>query len=30
MADGRLEVVEGELLRALCAALEVPLPPILG
>ena len=28
--DGRLTVSEGELLRAVCAALELPLPPILG
>jgi len=30
MADGHLTLAEGELLRAICAALEVPLPPILG
>lgn len=29
MADGRLTVAEGELMRAICAALDSPLPPIL-
>jgi Zn-dependent protease with chaperone function len=29
MADGKLTVAEGELLRAVCAALDTPLPPIL-
>ena len=29
MADGRISVTEGELIRALCAALDTPLPPIL-
>jgi Zn-dependent protease with chaperone function/uncharacterized tellurite resistance protein B-like protein len=29
MADGRLKVVEAELIRAICAALDTPLPPIL-
>ena len=29
MADGRLTVLEGELMRALCAALDSPLPPLL-
>jgi Zn-dependent protease with chaperone function len=29
MADDRLMVAEGELLRAICAALDTPLPPIL-
>jgi hypothetical protein len=29
MADGRLTVAEGELMRAVCAALDTPLPPIL-
>jgi Zn-dependent protease with chaperone function len=29
MADGKLTVAEGELMRALCAALDSPLPPIL-
>lgn len=29
MADGRLTLAEGELLRAVCAALDSPLPPIL-
>jgi len=29
MADDRLTVAEGELLRAICAALDTPLPPIL-
>ncbi len=29
MADGRIGVTEGELIRALCAALDTPLPPIL-
>jgi Zn-dependent protease with chaperone function len=30
MADDRLTLAEGELLRAVCAALDSPLPPILG
>ena len=29
MADGRLMLAEGELLRAICAVLDSPLPPIL-
>jgi Zn-dependent protease with chaperone function len=29
MADDRLTIAEGELLRAVCAALDSPLPPIL-
>jgi len=29
MADDKLTVTEGELLRAVCAALDSPLPPIL-
>jgi hypothetical protein len=29
MADGKLTLAEGELLRAVCAALDSPLPPIL-
>jgi Zn-dependent protease with chaperone function len=29
MADGKLTVVEGELMRALCATLDSPLPPLL-
>jgi Zn-dependent protease with chaperone function len=29
MADNRLTIAEGELLRAVCAALDSPLPPIL-
>jgi Zn-dependent protease with chaperone function len=29
MADGRITVAEGELMRAICAALDTPLPPIL-
>jgi hypothetical protein len=29
MTDGRLTVAEGELMRAICAALDSPLPPIL-
>jgi hypothetical protein len=29
MADDRLTVAEGELMRAICAALDAPLPPIL-
>ena len=29
MADDKLTVAEGELLRAVCAALDTPLPPIL-
>ena len=29
MADGRIAVAEGELMRAICAALDTPLPPIL-
>jgi Zn-dependent protease with chaperone function len=29
MADGKLTLSEGELLRAVCAALDSPLPPIL-
>ena len=29
MADDRLTVAEGELMRAICAALDTPLPPIL-
>ena len=29
MADDRLTVTEGELMRAICAALDAPLPPIL-
>ena len=29
MADGKLTVLEGELMRALCAALDSPLPPLL-
>ena len=28
--DGQLTVAEAELLRAVCATLELPLPPILG
>jgi hypothetical protein len=28
MADDRLRVAEGELMRAICAALDTPLPPI--
>jgi Zn-dependent protease with chaperone function len=30
MADAKLTLAEGELLRAVCAALDSPLPPILG
>jgi Zn-dependent protease with chaperone function len=30
MADGRLTATKGELMRAICAALEVPLPPFIG
>ena len=29
MADDKLALAEGELLRAICAALDSPLPPIL-
>ena len=29
MADAQLTVIEGELMRALCAALDSPLPPLL-
>lgn len=29
MADGRLRLAEGELMRAICAALDTPLPPII-
>ena len=29
MADDKLTLTEGELLRAVCAALDSPLPPIL-
>jgi hypothetical protein len=29
MADGVLSVAEGELMRAICAALDSPLPPLL-
>jgi Zn-dependent protease with chaperone function/tellurite resistance protein len=29
MADGKITVAEGELMRAVCAALDTPLPPIL-
>jgi hypothetical protein len=29
MADDKLTLAEGELLRAVCAALDSPLPPIL-
>ncbi len=29
MADGKLTVAEGELMRAICAALDSPLPPLL-
>jgi tellurite resistance protein len=29
MADGQLSVAEGELMRALCAALDSPLPPLI-
>jgi hypothetical protein len=29
MANGKLTVAEGELMRAICAALDSPLPPIL-
>lgn len=29
IADGTITVTEGELMRAICAALEVPLPPIM-
>lgn len=29
MADGKLTVAEGELMRAICAALDSPLPPII-
>jgi hypothetical protein len=29
MADDKLTVAEGELMRAICAALDTPLPPIL-
>ena len=29
MADDKLKLAEGELLRAICAALDAPLPPIL-
>jgi len=29
MADGKLTVAEGELMRAICAALDTPLPPII-
>jgi Zn-dependent protease with chaperone function len=28
MADGRITVTEGELIRAICAALDTPLPPL--
>ena len=28
--DGRLSVEEGELLRAICASLHCPLPPLLA
>jgi hypothetical protein len=30
MADDKLTLSEGELLRAVCAALDSPLPPILA
>lgn len=30
MADGPLTATKGELMRAICAALEVPLPPFVG
>ncbi len=29
MADGRITLTEGELMRAICAALDSPLPPLL-
>ena len=29
MVDGKLSVLEGELMRALCAALDSPLPPLI-
>ena len=29
MADGKITVTEGELMRAICAALDSPLPPLL-
>ena len=29
MADDRLTLAEGEFMRAICAALDSPLPPIL-
>lgn len=29
MADGRIALAEGELMRAICAALDSPLPPLL-
>ena len=29
MADGKIDVAEAELLRAICAALDCPLPPIM-
>ena len=29
MADGKLTVAEGELMRAICATIDSPLPPIL-
>jgi uncharacterized tellurite resistance protein B-like protein len=29
MADGTITVTEGELMRAICAALDTPLPPLL-
>jgi Zn-dependent protease with chaperone function/uncharacterized tellurite resistance protein B-like protein len=29
LEDGQITVTEGELMRAICAALEVPLPPII-
>jgi Zn-dependent protease with chaperone function len=30
MADGKITVAEGELMRAVCTAIDSPLPPILG
>lgn len=30
MADDTISVAEGELMRAICAALDTPLPPVLG
>ena len=29
MADDRLSLAEGELVRAICAALDSPVPPVL-